>query len=97
MRKGKGSMTRPLRKVWRYSKAELIELSELRAGDLFQIQRRDEDDMVNESELHLALGDSTPLIPRVVGESTHQIFAGICLAKPMPLEMLPVFLGEAEK
>lgn len=81
---------RPLRKVWRHGKPELVEMQEIKAGDLFQIQKRDDQDEVNEHELHLALGDSMPIIPRTEESGTHTVFAGIVLAQPFPL-------GEAEK
>lgn len=66
------------RKVWKYS-AVLCEMSELKKGDIFQMQKRDSNDLIQEDELLIATEDPAPCTD---AESSHQIMAVTLWAKP---------------
>jgi hypothetical protein len=50
---------RPTRKVWRYT-ATLVEMSELREGDLFQMQKATPEDDIADDDLLIAMSDARP-------------------------------------
>lgn len=46
-----------MRKVWKFE-PRLCEMSEIKIGDLFQVQKANSHDVIDEGELHLAVTDA---------------------------------------
>lgn len=63
---------RPTRKVWLYL-PHLVEMSDLKAGNLFQMQKATPDDPISENDLLMALEDAKPMQD---GPTTHGVLAG---------------------
>lgn len=72
-------MSRPTRKVWRYI-PQLVEMSELKKGDLFQMQKATPTDNVDEGQLLYALEDAKPVTEPFEPGATHEVLAGRFIA-----------------